>query len=126
MPSLTSVASTGGDESSTERVTERQLRAAGLRVVRVPGKFPALPNDRWLTNFFNGEGGSGSGQRGAYWITQDGPAAYKDAFEQALRRAGLTVPRMYHVPAAASRDSLGAQGGANCRAVPLMTGPRPQ
>ena len=112
--------------AATERVTERQLRAAGLRVVRVPGKFPALPNDRWLTNFFNGEGGSGSGQRGAYWITQDGPAAYKDAFEQALRRAGLTVPRMYHVPAAASRDSLGAQGGANCRAVPLMTGPRPQ
>lgn len=112
--------------AATERVTERQIRAAGLRVIRVPGKFPALPNDRWLTNFFNGEGGSGTANRGAYWITQDGPAAYKAAFEQALRRAGLPVPRMYHVAAEASRDSLGAQGGANCRAVPLMTGPRPQ
>ncbi len=111
--------------AATERITERQLCAAGLRVVRAPGKFPALPDDRWLTNFFNGEGGSGTGQRGAYWITQDGPAAYKDAFEQALRSAGLRVPRIYHVPAASSRDSLSAQGGANCRAVPLMTGPRP-
>lgn len=111
--------------AATERVTERQLQAAGLRVVRVPGKFPALPSERWLTNFFNGEGGSGATGRGPYWITQDGPAAYKDAFEQALRAARLTVPRMYHLPAAASRDSLAAQGGANCRAVPLMSGPRP-
>ncbi len=111
--------------AATERITERQLRAAGLRVVRAPGKFPALPEDNWRTNFFNGEGGSGTAGRGPYWITQDGPAAYKDAFESALRRGGVTVPRMYHVPADSSRDSLGAQGGANCRAVPLMTGPRP-
>lgn len=105
--------------ANAERMVERQIRAAGLRCVRAPGRFPPTPEPRWIANFFNGEGGRGSRSPSAYWITQAGPAEYADAFVAALRAGGATIPRIHYISGATSQASLELSGGVNCRVVPI-------
>lgn len=111
--------------AEAERMVEGQLRAAGLKVVRVPGRFPAIPGPMWASNFLNGEGGVGQAST-TYWITQGGPTVYANAFADAVRASGEPVPRIHYLNAQLSAVTLyQLTGGINCRAVPITSTSRP-
>lgn len=116
-----------------ERLVQQALSRAGLRVVRVPGLYPRfrwtgvaqrgrrrISNGTKTYNFFNGEGGRGGSNSSYYWITQEGPAQYLQAFVSAIRTAGVPVPRIHLVSDEFAQASLAVgQGGINCRIVPI-------
>ena len=88
----------------------QDLRAAGLQVVRVPGRFAKH-------NFLNGEGGTNpQGER--FFVTQGG-----EPWQQALladlylRRIPTGLQRLYFLDPVASCDSLEDEGGLGCRAT---------
>ncbi len=92
------------------------LEGAGLRVLRVPGRFlhPRRPWDRDLMNFLNGEVGTGSTGRG-YLITQGGDPRAERLVARRLLAPDTGLDRVYMAPRLISRDTLWEKGGMSCR-----------
>lgn len=90
------------------------LRAKGLQVMRVAGRF-----DRWLkpANFLNGEGGTNAlNQR--YFVTQGGdPRAEAYIADLYLRRIPTGLKRLYFLDASASAATVMSNGGVGCLAT---------
>lgn len=97
---------------AAENLAAQQLEAQGLKVIRVPGRFGEF---RETANFLNGEGGTNPDGK-MFFITQGGNARYKLAFLNALKEAGVKIPRIHFLNEEASKRSLSLQGGINCRA----------
>jgi hypothetical protein len=92
------------------------LHAAGLAVLRVPGRFlhPAMPWERDVMNFLNGEAGTSAEGR-AYFITQGGDPRAERAVAERLLAPGTGLDRLYLAPPLASRETLWEKGGIGCR-----------
>ena len=112
------IAKVAAQRAPSEDLVARQLARAGLRVIRVPGRYISRSSANVeQANFMNGEGGTNdAGQR--YYITQGADAPYRAAFEAALARGARgDVPRVHYLDQAFSEESLALQGGVNCRVV---------
>ena len=99
-----------------EARTLADLEAAGLSVVRVPGRFlhPTRPWDRDIMNFVNGE--SGVNPRGrTYFITQGGDPRAERLMAERLLSPAIGLDRLYVAPRLVSRDTLWEKGGIGCR-----------
>jgi hypothetical protein len=99
-----------------EARTLADLQAAGLTVIRVPGRFlhPTRPFDRDAMNFLNGEAGTNSCGR-TYFITQGGDPRAERYIAARLLAPGTGLDRLYLAPRLASRESLWEKGGTGCR-----------
>ncbi len=99
-----------------EARTLADLQAAGLTVLRMPGRFlhPTRPWDRDIMNFLNGEAGVDA-RGGTYFITQGGEARAERALAARLLTPAVGFDRVYFGPRLASRDSLWEKGGIGCR-----------
>jgi hypothetical protein len=99
-----------------EARTLADLEAAGLKVLRVPGRFPH-PARAWeldIMNFLNGEAGTSPSGR-TYFITQGGDPRAERYVAAKLLAPGTGLHRLYMAPRLASRDSLWEKGGTACR-----------
>ena len=102
-------------KAGLEKLAERDLKAAGLQVVRVPGVFlePRLPTKQ-VMNFLNGEGGIGASGK-SFFITQGGDPRAQAQFKQALD-ASVGVGHVHFLDRTLSALTLGDLGGISCRA----------
>lgn len=99
-----------------EALALADLRATGLTVLRVPGRYlhPARPRDRDVMNFLNGEAGvNARGER--YFITQGGDSRAERAVIARLLDPATGLDRVYVAPRLLSRDTLWEKGGIGCR-----------
>lgn len=100
-----------------ERQARQDIENAGLKVVRVPGRF--LRYDEWYecfldsANFLNGEGGVGK-DGNCFFITQGADPIYRIAFLGALAEAGVQITRVHFLHRFASARTLSRRGGINC------------
>ena len=92
------------------------LEAAGLRVLRLAGRFPhpARPGNRDVMNFLNGEGGTSS-SGATYFMTQGGDPRAERYVAARLLAPGTELDRLYLAPRLISRDALWEEGGIGCR-----------
>ena len=99
-----------------EARTLADLEAAGLKVVRVAGRFlhPARPADRDIMNFLNGEAGTSPHGR-TYFVTQGGDPRAERYIADKLLAPGTGLDRLYVAPGLISRDTLWERGGIGCR-----------
>jgi hypothetical protein len=92
------------------------LEAAGLRVLRMPGRFlhTARPWDRDVMNFLNGEAGT-SARGGTFFLTQGGDPRAERLVAQRLLAPDTGLDRVYFAPRLPSRDTLWEKGAIGCR-----------
>ncbi|MBI1733921.1 MAG: hypothetical protein HYR51_01995 [Candidatus Rokubacteria bacterium] len=92
------------------------LEAAGLRVLRLPGRFlhTARPWDRDVMNFLNGEAGT-SARGGTFFMTQGGDPRAERLIARLLLAPETGLDRVYFAPRLASRDTLWEKGAVGCR-----------
>ena len=99
-----------------EARTLRDLQAAGLRVLRIPGRFlhTARPWDRDVMNFLNGEAGT-SARRGTFFFTQGGDPRAERHLARLLLAPETGLDRVYFAPRLPSRETLWEKGAIGCR-----------
>jgi hypothetical protein len=92
------------------------LDAAGLRVLRLPGRFlhTARPWDRDVMNFMNGEAGT-SARGGTFFMTQGGDPRAERHLARLLLAPETGLDRVYFAPRLPSRDTLWERGAVGCR-----------
>jgi hypothetical protein len=92
------------------------LDAAGLKVVRVAGRFvhPTLPWARDIMNFLNGEAGTNAQGR-TYFVTQGGDPRAERYIAEQLLTGNTGLDRLYLAPRLVSRETLWERGGMGCR-----------
>ena len=97
-----------------EQRAVKELEAAGLKVLRVAGAFPAIGSLPAM-NFLNGEGGVGRDNK-PFLVTNGGdPRAEQYIAEQYLKTLGTGFRRLHFIDPLASQESLAAEGGLGCR-----------
>lgn len=102
-----------------EELTERDLRAAGMKVHRLPGVFvdpdaPAVDT----SNFFNARHGvNESGERFSIFM---GGKPEEEAFiaEKVLKNADAKITRLHFLDPAQTPETLSLWGGLKCRTKP--------
>jgi hypothetical protein len=102
-----------------EELTERDLRAAGMKVHRLPGVFvdPDAPSVD-TSNFFNAR--HGVNERGERFSVFMGGKPEEEAFiaEKVLKNADANITRLHFLDPAQTPETLSLWGGLKCRTKP--------